>query len=530
MRAGARRRRFANSCYRRCVRRPSGSNETWRLGGCPRNFERKGTMSATQATWRQFVAGEWSDAEHGRTFEDLDPYTDETVAEIPAGAGEDAKRAIDAAAEAFPAWSQMPPGERQAIFLQAANALERRQDEVVALLARETGCTFGFGMFQMQFVPKLLRYTASLAYAPAGEIIPSDTGAFAMGLRRPVGVVGAIAPWNAALILSARSIAAPLALGNTVVLKPSELSPIAGGLIWGEIFAEAGLPPGVLDIVTHAPGEAASIGDELIEHPRVRRLNFTGSTATGRRLAEAAGRQLKRVVLELGGYNPLLVLADADLEYAVNASTFGAFLHQGQICMSARRIIVERAVAEEFAGRLAEKTRGLKAGDPKEPDTIIGPLINKQALQTVKHRVEEAVQKGAKVLAGGEQTGPCFQATLLDHVPEDSEFAREETFGPVAALEVVDSVEDAIERANATAYGLSSGIITQNVDRGLALAQQIDAGMVHINDQPVADEPQMPFGGVKDSGFGRFGGTAVIDEFTDLRWITAQGTPHPFPF
>jgi acyl-CoA reductase-like NAD-dependent aldehyde dehydrogenase len=465
-----------------------------------------------------------------RTFEDLDPYTGEVVAEIPAGGRDEARRAIDAAADAFPEWSRTPPSERQGIFLKAAEVLEGRRDEVVSLLARETGCTFGFGMFQMQFVPRLLRQAAALAYAPLGEVLPSDSGAFAMALRRPVGVVGAIAPWNAALILSARSIASPLALGNTVVLKPSELSPIVGGQIWGEIFSDAGLPDGALGIVTHAPGEAAAIGDELIEHPRVRRLNFTGSTATGRRLAEAAGRQLKRVVLELGGQNPLLVLADADLEYAVNASAFGAFLHQGQICMSARRIIVERAVADEFAGRLAEKTAGLKVGDPKEPDTVIGPLITKQALQTVKQRVEDAVGRGAKVLAGGSDEGPCFQPTLISDVPEDTELAREETFGPVAALEVVDSPQQAVERANATAYGLASGLITQDVDRGLELARQIDAGIVHVNDQPVDDEPQMPFGGVKDSGFGRFGGTAAIHEFTDVRWITAQAEPHPFPF
>jgi acyl-CoA reductase-like NAD-dependent aldehyde dehydrogenase len=332
------------------------------------------------------------------------------------------------------------------------------------------------------------------------------------------------------LILSARAIAAPLALGNTVVLKPSEWSPQVGGLLWGEVFAEAGLPEGVLNVVTHAPGEAQPIGDELVENPSVRRLNFTGSTATGRRLAEAAGRQLKRVVLELGGYNPVIVLADADLEYAVNATAFGAFLHQGQICMSARRIIVERPVAEEFVARLAEKTRGLKVGDPKEPDTIIGPVINGDALETIKARVDAAVRSGAKVLAGGAAEGACFQPTLLADVPADSEFANNETFGPVAAIEVVDSAEEAVERANATAYGLSSGIITTDTDRGLALAQAIDAGIVHVNDQPVGDEPQMPFGGVKDSGFGRFGGSAVVDEFTEMRWITVQRGSHPFPF
>jgi acyl-CoA reductase-like NAD-dependent aldehyde dehydrogenase len=379
-------------------------------------------------------------------------------------------------------------------------------------------------------VPGLFRQAAALAYAPLGEVLPSDTGAFSMGLRRPVGVVGAIAPWNAALILSARSIAAPLALGNTVVLKPSELSPYAGGLLWAEIFGEAGLPSGVLNVVTHAPGEAAGIGDELVENPAVRRLNFTGSTATGRRLAEAAGRQLKRVVLELGGYNPLIVLGDADVDYAVNAAAFGAFMHQGQICMSARRVIVERSIADEFVAKLAEKTKGLKTGDPHEHDTVIGPLINESALEMVRSRVEEAVAQGAKVLAGGEAVGPCFQATLLTDVPPESDFANHETFGPVAAIEVVDDADEAVRRANATSYGLSSGIITTDADRGLALAQQLEAGIVHVNDQPVADEPQMPFGGVKDSGFGRFGGTAVVDEFTEMRWVTVQSGSHPFPF
>ena len=480
---------------------------------------------------KQFIGGEWVDAAAGASFDDLDPFTGDVVARVPAGGRDDANAAVAAADAAFPAWSQSAPAERQRIFLKAADILESRRDEVVGLLARETGCTFGFGMFQMHFVPNLLRQAASLPYQPLGQVIPSDNpGTFALGIRKPAGVVGAIAPWNAALILSARSIASPLALGNTVVLKPSELSPVVGGLLWGEIFSEAGLPAGVLNIVTHAPGEAGPIGDELTENPSVRRINFTGSTATGRRLAEAAGRNLKRIVLELGGYNPLIVLADADLEYAVNASAFGAFLHQGQICMSARKIIVERSIADEFVLRLTEKTKTLKTGDPKEPDTIIGPLINEHALETVKARVEDAVARGARVLAGGSAEGGCFQATLLTDVPGDSDFARIETFGPVASIEIVEGAEEAVARANATAYGLASGIITSNPDRGFALAQQLEAGIVHVNDQPVGDEPQMPFGGVKDSGFGRFGGQAAIDEFTELRWITIQSGTHPFPF
>jgi acyl-CoA reductase-like NAD-dependent aldehyde dehydrogenase len=481
--------------------------------------------------YRQFIGGEWTGASGGATFEDLDPYSGEALATVPAGTREDARRAVEAAEAAFPAWSQTPPAERQRVFLAAADILERRSDEVVGLLARETGSTFGFGMFQMGFVPGLLRQAAALAYSPIGEILPSDLpGAMSMGLRRPVGVVGAIAPWNAALILSARSIAAPLVLGNTVVAKPSEESPFVGGLLWGEIFTEAGLPGGVLNVVAHAPGQAGPIADELVENPRVRRINFTGSTATGRKLAEAAGRHLKRLVLELGGYNPLLVLDDADLDYAVDASAFGAFLHQGQICMSARRLLVDRRVADAYLERLATKTAGLKVGDPSEPDTIIGPLINQRALDTVAGRVAEAVAKGAKVLAGGERVGRCFQATLLADVPPDSELARVETFGPVATVEVVDGPDAAVERANETAYGLAAGILTGDPDRGLALADRLQAGIVHVNDQPVHDEPQMPFGGVKDSGWGRFGGQAAVDEFTELKWVTVQSGTRPFPF
>jgi acyl-CoA reductase-like NAD-dependent aldehyde dehydrogenase len=244
-------------------------------------------------------------------------------------------------------------------------------------------------------------------------------------------------------------------------------------------------------VVTHARGEAGPIGYELVESPHVRRINFTGSTATGRKLAEAAGRNLKRVVLELGGQNPLIVLADADLDYAVSASAFGAYLHQGQICMSARRIIVERPIADEFVGRLAEKTAGLTLGDPKEP---------------------------------------CYQATLLADVPPDSDLARHETFGPVASIEIVDSGEEAVAHANDTGYGLAAGILTSDPDRGLALADQLQSGVVHVNDQPVHDEPQMPFGGVKDSGWGRFGGTFAMDEFTELKWVTVQSGTRPFPF
>ena len=300
---------------------------------------------------------------------------------MAAGTREDARKAVEAASAAFPAWAATPPAARQRIFLAAADILERRRDEVVALLATETGCTFGFAMFQMGFVPGLFRQAAGLAYNPVGQVIPSDVpGTFAMGMRRPVGVVAAIAPWNAALILSARSIASPMVAGNTVVFKPSPHRRSSGGLLWAEIFEEAGLPAGVLNVVTHDHGDGSKIGDEFAENPKVRRINFTGSSATGRRIAEAAGRNLKRVVLELGGQNPLLVLRDADLDYAVDAAAFGAYLHQGQICMSTRRIIVEAPIAAKFERAPGREGRRVSRRAIRcEMDTIIGPLINQEA-------------------------------------------------------------------------------------------------------------------------------------------------------
>ncbi len=489
------------------------------------------TVETTQQLQlRHFIGGEWVDAVEGRTFEDREPYSGRLFATVAAGSREDARRAVEAADAAFAEWSRTPPARRQQIFLKAADILESRRDEIIGKLAREVGASFGIGIFQLIFVPGLFRQAAGLAYAPTGTIIPSDNpGTFAMGMRRPVGVVAAIAPWNVPLILSARSIAAPLVAGNTVILKPSPESPFTGGLVWAEIFSEAGLPAGVLNVVTHASGGGSKIGDEFAENPKVRRINFTGSSEVGRRIAEQAGRNLKRVVLELGGHNPLIVLRDADLDYAVTATAWGAYLHQGQICMSTRRIFVEEPIAAEFTQRLVAKVSALKMGDPASMDTVIGPLINQEAVDMVAGRVKDAVGRGARVLAGGRSEGPCYAATLLTDVPDEADVLRHETFGPVAVLDVVKDADEAVARANATSYGLSAGIITNDADRGLQLAERIEAGIVHINDQTVADEPQMPFGGVKDSGWGRFGGTHALEEFTELRWITVQSGSHPFP-
>ena len=481
--------------------------------------------------YKMYINGEWVGALDNEVYDDLNPYTGEVFARVPSGKRADAKRAIDAAVAAFPAWSHTLPVERQALFLKAADILEKKRDEMVTILAEETGCTFGFAMFQAMFTPGLLREAAAQVHQANGEIIPADLpGAFHMAMRQPVGVVAGIAPWNAPLILSLRSICLPIAYGNTAVLKPSTESAAAGGVVIAEVFHEAGFPKGVLNLVTNGPGRSNEIGDEFIENPKVRRISLTGSSAVGRQLAEKAGRYLKRIALELGGQNPLIVLRDADIDYAVNAAAFGGFLHQGQICMSTRRVIVEKPIAKEFTEKFVKKVSTFKVGNPKEPDTIIGPLINKQQFNQVKKSVDAAVRDGAKVLCGGKSEGPCYHPTVLTDVKPGTPFSCEETFGPVVSVIEVKDEEEAVAIANGTMYGLSASVFTRDFIKGLAIAERIESGIVHINDQTVHDEPQVPFGGVKESGWGRFGGRAALEEFTELRWISMQRTTRQYPF
>ena len=492
---------------------------------------RRAAPAAPARTVLQYIDGSWVPAVSGREYEDRNPWTGATYATVMAGDAEDTRRAIEAAHQAFPGWARTRPGQRQLVFLRAADILEARRSALTADLAGETGCGQHFAGVQVDFAVSLLRQAAALPYQPVGQLMPSDVdGTTAWALRRPVGVVGAISPWNASLILSGRAVVGPMALGNTVVLKPSEDSPYTGGVVWAEVFAEAGLPAGVLNVVTHAPGEAGTVGNELMAHPLVRRINFTGSTATGRRLAEAAGRHLKRMVLQLSGQNPLIVLADADLKHAVQAAAYGAFVHQGQICMCVRRIYVERAIATEFSARFVAKVRSLPVGDPLDSATVIGPLINKWALALIERRVHEAVALGATLLAGGDSAPPCYPATVLADVPPEAEISTEETFGPVVILEVVDDASQAVQRANASLFGLTASILTGDTQRGIELARELEAGIVHVNDQPVNDEPQMPFGGVKDSGWGRFGVGFSAEEFSDLQWVTSRSEPREFPF
>jgi acyl-CoA reductase-like NAD-dependent aldehyde dehydrogenase len=479
---------------------------------------------------KMFIGGKWVDSASGETFDDLNPYTGQVYAQVPAGTREDARQAVDAAAAAFPEWAASPPGMRREIFLKAADVMERRSDELVKAMMEEVGGTIGISMFQMHFVPGLYRMAAGAGYDVKGEIIPADhKDSFFMAVRQPAGVVACFAPFNVPYILGSRSFTLPIAYGNTAVLKPSEEAPVTGGLLLAEIFEEAGLPPGVLNVITSTREQAADVGDELIANPAVRRISFTGSTEVGRIIAEKAGRHLKRAVLELGGKDPLIILGDADIDYAVDAAVWGAFLHQGEICMSTERIIVEKSIAREFVDKLEKRAKELPMGDPTNPATAVGPLINQAAVEKVHSHVEEAIAAGAHLVTGGSYDNLIYHPTVVTDVDPEMRLFKEQTFGPVAPIVVVKDREEALAVANNSAYGLSAGIITNDFTRALDMALKLDTGMVHINDQTVNDEPQAPFGGVKGSGYGRFGGQAALDEFTELRWINVQRTPRTFP-
>jgi vanillin dehydrogenase len=487
-------------------------------------------MSTAQLEQQQLlIGGEWTEASSGSTFERTDPFTGEPAGTAAAAKRDDARSAADAAAEAFGDWSTSSPSQRRELLQQAAALLTERAEDIAATVTRETGGTFGWGMFNCKLAADMLGEAAAQTTAVRGELIPSDVpGLLAMGVRQPAGVVVGIAPWNAPVILGARAVASPLAYGNTVVLKASEICPRTHAEIC-RALDDAGLPPGVINVITHEPDDAPDVVDELIAHPAVRRVNFTGSTRVGRLVAENAARHLKRVLLELGGKAPMVVLADADLDEAVAAAKFGAFMHQGQICMSTELIVADRSISADFAARLSEKARALKVGDPREPDTEIGPLVNPSAVERVAGLVEDAVTRGAKVLNGGEPDGPLFPPTVLAGVTPEMRVYSEESFGPVVGIIDVDGPEEAIQVANGTEYGLAAAVFGRHVPTALDVARRIESGICHINGSTVHDEAQMPFGGVKASGWGRFGGTAALEEFTELRWMTVQHGSRPYP-
>src|ERR1019366_1860016 len=478
---------------------------------------------------RLLIGGTWTEASSGNTYQQKFPFTGEPVGVAAAADRADARAAVDAAAAAFAGWSRSTPATRRGVLHRAAELMLERGEEIAGLVTEETGGVFGWGMFNVQLAAGMLREAAAQAYNLTGEVIPSDVpGKLAMGVRQPAGVVVAIAPWNAPVILATRAVATPLAYGNTVVLKASELCPRTHAAV-ARTLDDAGLPPGVINLITNDPVDAADVVQELIAHPATRRINFTGSSKVGRIIAETAGRHLKRVLLELGGKAPMVVLADADLDRAAAAASFGAFFHQGQICMSTERIVVDRTVADSLAEKLATRASALSVGDPRQPTTQIGPLVNDAAMQRVSGLVQDALAKGARALCGGEAQGACFAPTVLTGVTSEMRIYAEESFGPLVAMIAVDGPEEAVRVANDTEYGLSAAVFSQDVPAALELAQRIESGICHINDTPVQDEPQMPFGGVKASGWGRFGAKTALEGFTELRWITVQDEPREYP-
>ncbi|MGR3712407.1 MAG: aldehyde dehydrogenase [Shimia sp.] len=464
-------------------------------------------------------------AQDGRTYERHDPMTGEVATVAPAAGVADAQAAAKAAGAAFGSWSKTSPAERRGLLLKAADALEAMTPEIVAMATTETGATGPWTGFNCSLAAGMLREAASMTTQITGEVIPANKpGTLSMAQRKPLGVCLGIAPWNAPIILGTQAVAMAIACGNTAILKASELCP-ATHLAIGEAFRRAGVPDGVLNVVTNAPEDAAEVVEALIAAPEVRHINFTGSTGVGRIIAQKAAAQLKPVLLELGGKAPLIILDDADVEAAVNGAAFGAFMNQGQICMSTERIIVHEGVADEFVAALAAKASALPAGDPRG-QVVLGSLVTPEAAD----KMEAATAKGGKIIAGGGRNGSVVEATLVDGAKPGMTIYDEESFGPVKPIIRVKDDAEAIRVANDTAYGLSAAVYSQNIQRAIAVSDQIESGICHINGPTVADEAQMPFGGVKDSGYGRFGGKAAVEAFTSVRWVTIEDPHQHFPF
>ncbi|WP_025290674.1 aldehyde dehydrogenase [Sphingomonas sanxanigenens] len=462
------------------------------------------------------------------TFDRLNPVTGAVATTAPAATVADADAAVSAAAAAFPAWSALGPNARRAALGKAADALAARADQFVDAMMGEIGATEGWARFNLMLGVSMVREAAALTTQIGGEVIPSDKpGCIAMAIREPVGVLLGIAPWNAPIILGVRAVATPLACGNTVVLKASEQCPRTHSLI-AEAFDEA-LPKGAVSIVTNAPQDAPAIVGALIDNPHIRRINFTGSTAVGKIIARRAAEHLKPVLLELGGKAPLIVLEDADLDEAVKAAAFGAFMNQGQICMSTERIIVVEAVADAFVARFQAKVASMPVGDPRAGKTPLGAVVDRKTVDHVRSLIADAVGAGAVQVNGGEANGVLMPAHVIDRVTPAMKLFRDESFGPVVGVIRARDEAHAIELANDTEYGLSAAVFTRDTARGLRVARQIKSGICHVNGPTVHDEAQMPFGGVKASGYGRFGGKAGIDAFTELRWITIETEPGHYP-
>ncbi len=478
-------------------------------------------------TYKLFIDGEWVTSKRNEIADDINPATGTVFARTQQAGAEEVENAISAAYRANASWGSSLAAEREILLLRVGDVISRRRDEIRDLLIEECGSAFSKALWEIDYVIDLMRSTAGDVRHLFGETMPMTMpGQISMSVRRPLGVIAGIAPFNSPFLLSMKKIAFALSAGNTFVLKPSEETPISGAII-ADVFQEAGLPKGVLNVIPGAPKE---IGATLMADPRVRMITFTGSTRTGRYLAVEAARNLKRFTLEMGGKSPLIVLKDADIDYAVDAAAFGIFLHQGQVCMANSKVIVEAPLYEEFSRRFLAKTAKIKVGDPRDPETVVGPLIRRSQCEFIDGHLKDAVDKGARVLTGGTHEGAFYQPTVLAGVTPEMRIYHEESFGPVVSLISVEDSEEALRVANDTAYGLSAAVITNDLQKALDLSMRLESGMVHVNDTTITDEPHVPFGGVKNSGFGREGGRYSMEEMTEVKWITLQMGRRQFPF
>ncbi|MFE2690462.1 aldehyde dehydrogenase family protein [Streptomyces mirabilis] len=477
---------------------------------------------------QQYIDGEWRQGTGSWDIIDFNPYNGEKLASITIATVDEVDEAYLAARRAQREWAATNPYARRAVFEKALRIIEEREAEITEVIIAELGGTHLKAGFELHLAKEFLRESIQLALRPEGKILPSPIDGKENRLYRvPVGVVGVISPFNFPFLLSLKSVAPALALGNGVVLKPHQNTPIVGGSLVAKIFEDAGLPGGLLNVVIT---DIAEIGDAFIEHPVPKVISFTGSDMVGRHVATVCASHFKSVVLELGGNSALVVLDDADIDYAVDAAVFSRYVHQGQVCMAANRVLVDRSIADEFTEKFVAKVKTLKVGDPSDPQTIIGPVINSSQADSITGAVDQAIAEGATALVRGATTDNLVEPTVLTDLPADSAILRQEIFGPVALLVTFDGEEEAVRIVNDTPYGLSGAVHTADVERGVAFAKQIDTGMFHVNDGTVHDEPLVPFGGEKHSGIGRLNGETTVDAFTTQKWISVQHGRSFFPF
>ncbi|MDT0439760.1 aldehyde dehydrogenase family protein [Streptomyces sp. NPDC005840] len=477
---------------------------------------------------QQYIDGAWRQGTGSWDIIDFNPYDGEKLASITIATVDEVDEAYRSAAAAQRAWAATNAYARRAVFEKALRLVEEREREITDVIIAELGGTRVKAGFEIHLAKEFLRESIHLALRPEGRILPSPIdGKENRVYREPVGVVGVISPFNFPFLLSLKSVAPALALGNGVVLKPHQNTPIAGGSLVAKIFEDAGLPGGLLNVVIT---DIAEIGDAFIEHPVPKVISFTGSDTVGRHVATVCAARFKRTVLELGGNSAIVVLDDADLDYAVDAAVFSRYVHQGQVCMAANRVLVDRSVADAFTEKFVAKVRTLKVGDPRDPQTVIGPVINSSQAEALSAVVEQAVEQGATALVRGTTTDNLVEPSVLTGLPADSPLLRQEVFGPIAFLITFDGEEEAVRLVNDTPYGLSGAVHTGDVERGVAFARRIDTGMFHVNDGTVHDEPLVPFGGEKSSGVGRLNGETTADAFTTLKWISVQHGRSGFPF